>query len=247
MDTNMPLPLEHRVKFFVFVVESPSPIDLYHRRSEGEIVRQAVELNGIKCFVKTAISLDAFEACLKVGLAEAMAAMPGYIPMLHISAHGNGHGIQLSDGYGMPWGALKDHLKPVNAALGGALIVCMSSCEGYQGVRMAMYPDEVELPYFALIGCGAKPTWGETAVAYATFYHQMSRGEHISDAVAAMRAASGNNHFFLEHADQSRKAYIEYLKTFDSAKAQASMESIVEGENPARQAQLKGHAQDTES
>ncbi|KWK86096.1 hypothetical protein WM17_07995 [Burkholderia ubonensis] len=62
-----------------------------------------------------------------------------------------------------------------------------------------------------------------------------------------MRAASGNNHFFLEHADQSRKAYIEYLKTFDSAKAQASMESIVEGENPARQAQLKGHAQDTES
>lgn len=82
----MPLPSEQRIRFFVFVIESPSAPDLYHRRSEGDIVRQAVELNGILCVVKTAISQSAFDACLKIGLLEAMASMPGFIPLLHISA-----------------------------------------------------------------------------------------------------------------------------------------------------------------
>lgn len=236
----MPLPPEDRIRFFVFIIESPSAPDLYHRRSEGDIVRQAVELNGIKCVVKTAISLTAFDACLKIGLSEAMASLPGYIPLLHISAHGDINGIQLSDGYVMPWAELKDHLRPVNAALGGSLVVCMSSCEGYSGIKMAMHPEESDLPYFALIGCGAKPTWGETAVAYATFYHQLCRGEYITDAVAAMRVASGNQQFFLEHAEQSRHAYLNYISTVDPARAQANLESIVANETPENQQSLKG-------
>lgn len=157
----MALPPEQRIKFFVFVIESPSAPDLYHRRSEGDVVRQAVELNGINCVVKTAISLEALEACLKVGLVEAMTHIPGHIPLLHISAHGDVHGIQLSDGCRISWEELKEHLRPVNRALDGRLVVCMSTCEGFAGIRMAMYPDEDELPYLALIGCSAKPTWGK--------------------------------------------------------------------------------------
>lgn len=236
----MPLPPEDRIRFFVFVIESPSAPDLYHRRSEGDIVRQAVELNGIRCVVKTAISLTAFDACLKLGLSEAMASLPGYIPLLHISAHGDINGIQLSDGHVMPWAELKDHLRPVNAALGGSLVVCMSSCEGYSGIKMAMHPEESDLPYFALIGCGTQPTWGETAVAYATFYHQLCRGEYIAEAVSAMRVASGNQQFFLEHAEQSRKAYLNYISTVDPARAQANLESIVANETPENQQSLKG-------
>jgi len=236
----MPLPPEQRTRFFVFVIESPSAPDLYHRRSEGDIVRQAVELNGIRCVVKTAISLAAFDACLKIGLSEAMASMPGYIPLLHISAHGDAHGIQLSDGHILPWAKLKDHLRPVNTALGGSLVVCMSSCEGYAGIRMAMHLKESDLPYFALVGCGAQPTWGETAVAYATFYHQLCRGELISDAVSAMRVASGNERFFLEHAEQSRQAYLNHISTVDPARAQANLEKIVESEPTENQQSLKG-------
>ena len=160
----MPLPPEQRTKFFVFVIESPSAPDLYHRRSEGDLVRQAVELNNLVCVVKTAISLQAFEACLKIGLVDAMKAHPDSIPLLHISAHGDGEGIQLSDGFCISWRDLREHLRPVNKALGGSLIVCMSSCKGYAGTRMAMFPSDPELPYFALIGCGGEPTWSETAV-----------------------------------------------------------------------------------
>ena len=235
----MPLPPEQRVKFFVFVIESPSAVDLYHRRSEGDIVRQAVELNGIYCTVKTAISMDAFNACLKVGLSEAMNQLPGYIPLVHISAHGDANGIQLSDGYVLSWAELKEQIRPVNQALGGSLVVCMSSCEGYSGIRMAMHLEESELPYFALIGCGAQPTWGETAVAYATFYHQLWRGEHIDHAVQAMRVASGNDLFFLEHAEKSRQAYVEFLNTVNPAQAQENLEQIVANESLDHQHDLK--------
>ncbi|MGA6828118.1 hypothetical protein ACO9S2_10945 [Nitrospira sp. NS4] len=235
----VPLPPEQRVKFFVFVIESPSAVDLYHRRSEGEIVRQAVELNGISCIVKTAISLQAFNACLKIGLSEAMSLRPGFIPLLHISAHGNTDGIQLSDGYVMPWAELKEHLRPVNQALGGSLVVCMSSCEGYSGIRMAMHPEENDLPYLALIGCGAQPTWGETAVGYSTLYHHLWRGVHIAQAVEAMRVASGNDHFFLEHAEKSRQSYMEYLSKINPAQAQENLEHIVASESPDHQADLK--------
>jgi hypothetical protein len=53
----MPLPPDQRIKFFVFVIESPSPVDLYHRRSEGDIIQQAASLNQIPCVVKTSINL----------------------------------------------------------------------------------------------------------------------------------------------------------------------------------------------
>lgn len=235
----MPLPPEQCIKFFVFVIESPSAVDLYHRRSEGDIIRQAVELNGIKCIVKTAINLQSFEACLKIGLSEAMSQMPGFLPLLHISAHGNAQGIQLSDGTVIEWAQLKDHLHPVNQALGGSLVVCMSSCEGYAGTRMAMHIHEPSPPYFALVGCSAKPTWGETAVAYATLYHQLWRGEHIAVAVQAMCTASGNNQFFLEHANNTRQNYIQYLNTINPANAQENLEQIVEQESPANQQALK--------
>ena len=236
----MPFPIEQRIKFFVFVIESPSAADLYHRRSEGDIIRQAVELNGISCMVKTAISVEAFDACLKVGLSEAMGAWPGYLPLLHVSAHGNRDGIQLSNGYIMPWEELKEHLRPINKALGGSLIVCMSSCEGYSGVRMAMNANDKDLPYYALVGCGSQPTWAETAVAYATFYHQLHRGEHINAAVSAMGTASGNEMFWVEHAENSRKSFIEYLNsTVSPATAQASLEELVAQESPETQEDLK--------
>lgn len=234
----MPLPPDQRVRFFVFVVESPSDSDLYHRRSEGDIVRQAVELNGIRCVVKTAISLQAFEACLSVGLAEAMTQIPGFIPLLHISTHGNAEGIELSNGHTLAWAELKEHLRPVNQALGGSLLVCMSSCEGYSGIRMAMNLGEVQLPYFALIACRSQPTWGETAVGYATLYHQLWRGEHIADAVQAMRVASGNDGFCLEHAEESRQAYIEYINTVRPTELQENLEQLLANATPNDQDKL---------
>lgn len=210
------VPEAHRFKFFVYIVESPSAVDLYHQRGEGYVVQQAVRLNLIQCVHRLSINSQAFDAAMTVGLKEAMDAIPGHIPILHISAHGFDQGIQLSSGETILWPRLKDLLAPVNKALNNCLIVCMSTCEGYSGAQMAMLSEPDAFPFFALVGNGSKPTWPETAVAFSTFYHLLANHHYVADAVAAMCVASGNDNFFLTTAEQSRQAYLDFVAKADA-------------------------------
>ena len=235
----MPLPPDKRIKFFVFVVESPSPVDLYHRRSEGEIIRQAVNLNQIPCIVRTAVNLEAFEASLKIGLTEEMKKYDGLIPILHISAHGYSEGIQLSDSTVIPWANLRQFLVPINTALNNGLLVCLSCCEGYSGTRMAMFIEDESYPFYAIVANSEKPLWSDTAVAYSTFYHLLSKGEFIVDAVNSMRIASGNHTFWVETAEQSRQSYLEYIKKVDVPAAQEELEEKNSQEEPSHLEMLR--------
>ena len=189
---------QQRTPFFVFIIESPSAVDLYDRRSEGDVIRQAVGLNGIPCFSVLTINREAFLYALHIGLKQAMDANLGFVPVLHISAHGSPEGIQLSDRSILTWAELEALLTPLNKAFNNCLFVCMSTCNGYAGTRMAMVQDhQVDLPFFALIGCSGEPTWPETAIGFATLYHHIAKGTFVPEAVAAMRTASGNEKFFL--------------------------------------------------
>lgn len=234
----MPLPPDQRIKFFVFVIESPSPVDLYHRRSEGEILQQAAGLNQIPCVVKTSINYESFEAALKIGLKETMEAFPGLIPMLHISAHGCFEGIQLSSGEVINWELLENLLRPINVAFNGSLLLCLSCCEGYSGIRMAMNSDDRPHPFFAIISNGQKPTWSDTAVAYSTFYHLVAKGHFITDAVQAMQVASGNNMFLIKTAESARQSFLEYVQNVNTVQAQQELEKNTQNEEPEHLAKL---------
>ncbi|MEW8232580.1 MAG: hypothetical protein AB2745_19830 [Candidatus Thiodiazotropha endolucinida] len=229
---------ESKFKFFVYIVESPSSVDLYHKRSESDLLRQAINLNLIPCIDRVAISREAFEAAIRVGLYEEMKKFPGLIPVIHISAHGFCDGIQLSNGEIIEWAQLRELVKPVNEALKGSLLICMSSCEGYSGSRMAMTTSEDEYPFFALVGNVGKPTWSETAIGFATFYHLISKGNFIIDSVEAMQVASGNADFYVTTAEQSRQAYLEFIENLDSQEAQTELEQDVQNEEPSRLAKL---------
>ena len=235
----MSLPPDQRIKFFVFVIESPSPVDLYHRRSEGEIIWQAVNLNQISCIVKTAVNYEAFEASLKIGLKEAMDIFKGLLPILHISAHGDENGIQLSSGEVINWATLRMLLKPINEALNNNLLVCLSCCKGYSGTRMAMFIEDQAYPFFAIVANSEQPLWSETAVAFSTFYHLVGKGEYLIDAVNAMRVASGNQTFWIETAEQSRTGFVEYLNKMDAQQARDRLEQNVSLETPEHLAKLK--------
>lgn len=227
----MLVPPEDRVKFFVFVIESPSPQDLYHERSEGGLLRQAINLDEIPCASRVAINREAFIAAVKVGLREEMAANPGLVPILHISAHGYSDGIQLSCGEVLDWQALRGLLAPVNKALEGALFVCMSTCEGYSGSRMAMFLDDPADPFFAIVGNGGETTWPETAVGFATFYHLIATGHYVQEAVEAMQVASGNNQFFVTKADEARRGFLDFIGSVNLAAAAEKLEAKERGES----------------
>ncbi len=216
------------LKFFVYIVESPSAPDIYHGRSEGSLVARAVALDGIPCVARTAISKTAFIAALKLGLPDAMKAYPGLLPVLHISAHGASFGTQLSDGTVLSWSDIRDLILPINESLNGTLLLCMSACEGYSACQMAMRTDDAPHPYLGLIANFGKPTWSDTAVAYSAFYHLISKGRSIPEAVAAMRAASGDDGWIVETAEQAKQGFLEFVKQTDVGKAQQELQSDAE-------------------
>jgi hypothetical protein len=209
------LPPDKRMKFFVHIIESPSATDLYHNLRAGDLLSKAIRLNQIPCASRLTINLEAFIAALRIGLSEEMQVNSNLVPVLHISAHGYDEGIEFSSGEVITWDQLRHLLKPINKALNGGLLLCMSTCKGYSGSRMAMFLDQDDHPFFAIVGNSERPSWPETAVAFTTFYHLIANGHFIIDSVNAMRIASGNQFFFVITAEEAKKNYIDYIKNLD--------------------------------
>jgi hypothetical protein len=116
-------------------------------------------------------------------------------PVLHISAHGNERDIGLTNETFFAWEELADLLGKLNDALHGELILCMSSCEGARGWNMAL--THSPRPYSALVGTEQPPTWSETAIGFATFYHLLSLGRTVKESVEGMNSACGNPRFIV--------------------------------------------------
>jgi hypothetical protein len=219
---------EEKFQFFVYIIESPSAPDLYHGRSESVLLAQAVALDQIPCVTKTAINPAAFVAALKLGLPNAMSQHPDRLPILHISAHGSKDGIQLSSGDVITWTSLRELLMPVNKSLSGSLLLCMSACEGYGACHMAMELNTAEHPYFALVANWGQPTWSDTAVAYAVFYHLVAKGITIVEAVEAMRHATNDQKWVSELAQESQQTYADHVAKVYLPAAQESLEEAAE-------------------
>lgn len=218
-----------KYEFFVFIVESPSAPDLYHGRFEGGLVAQAIRLDSIPCAVRFAINREAFIAAFRIGLIEAMKLCQGRYPIIHISAHGNSAGIQLSSGEVVSWQELRELLVPINVGLQGALLLCMSACKGFSAIQMAMEEGDGPHPYFAMVGHCGTPSWSDTAVSYLCFYHILAKGKTVLEAVAAMRAASGDANWGIETADEIKRGYLEFIKTrVEPADAQRELEAAAE-------------------
>lgn len=206
--------------FFVYIIESPSEIDMYHNRTESLLLQQAINLHNIPCLSKIAISKAAFEASFQVGLLEAMQLFPNLIPIIHISTHGYTEGIQLSNHEVISWCHLRSLLLPVNTSLNNCLLLCMSSCEGYSACRMAMRLNETQHPFLSMVGHSGKPTWSDTAVAFTTLYHLIAKGMNVVRAVEAMKIASGDDGFLFTTAEESQRNFIEYCQRADTIEMQ---------------------------
>lgn len=195
--------------FLVYIVESPSPVDLYHKRFEGEMLTKALYLAGIPSIHKLAVNLEAFEASLTIGLDEYLKQPNALFPILHISSHGNRKGIQFTSGEVLEWHKLRDLIMPINKALNGQLVICLSSCESANACCMVM--EEGDIPFLVMIGHFGEPTWSDTAIAFATFYHLMGKGK-LEKAVEAMKTASGDEGFGVITGEAAKIIFIEAAK-----------------------------------
>lgn len=201
----------------VHIVESPSPDDFFVERHEGAAMRTA--LTHARLPVRLYTAVDA--ARIVRALAEVVKAYQinqDSFPILHLSMHGNDAGIALTNGETLDWATLGDALSWVNEALHGKLVVVMSTCKGYSGVKMARRDGHA--PFFALIGPPQDVAWEDTVAAFVAFYHHLiARDGAIRDSVAVI------NQVLRAELFQARKADDE-LATWRTEKSAADNDRL---------------------
>lgn len=169
----------------------------------------------MNCITKNVVNKKLFFKAITTDLADSMKIFPGKLPIIHISAHGNKNGIATTSSDDIiTWDLFHEMLTYINIFFQGNLILCMSSCEGLYAYKMVCrkIKNKNEMPFFAIIGNSGKPLWSETAIAFATFYHQINKGQSLTEAVRTACIASGNNSFRIIFAKEVHDAYIESIK-----------------------------------
>jgi len=212
------------VDFFVHIIESPSPDDFLLKRTEGQILVHMLQLMNIPCGYFIAVNDEMFKKAVYEGLPAALES-DSSIPIIHISANGNADGIALTNGDIINWYDLTKILNPINNEYDNLLILCMSSCRGYAGCKMAITNDDV--PFFAIIGHRDNPEWSDTALGFCTFYKNLSKGHSISDSVNAMRASVSDDRFSCEFGDDIKQGWLEYLHKKKKEKLQMATQNLI--------------------
>jgi hypothetical protein len=195
---------------FVYIIESPAPADLLDGRTEGRVLSEALRLNGIAYEYSLAADMVTLVQALGDRLAQTWLKHK-QPPILHLSMHGNAEGVVLTNGHFLSWQDLRNQLLPLLRAMPNALLICMSSCFGYSGCRIAMYHDS-EPHFWALVGHADTVDWTDAAVAYVTFYHLFFKGRSVPDCVDAMKVASGDARFLATLGADTRRHWIEYTR-----------------------------------
>jgi len=198
----------------MYIIESPSSVDLYNDRYECGMLCELARLNGVSHSRKIVTDKRVFEYSISGDIHQTistlLAAGP-VIPIIHISCHGSDKGISLTSGELITWTELCKLLVPINTCFHNSLLLSLSCCNGYSGVQIAMNVNTDVYPYLALISNSESPNWSETAIAYSTFYHNIFRGKNLHDARDAMMIASGNDNFSVDMADAIQKSYGDYV------------------------------------
>jgi hypothetical protein len=208
----------HDLRFFVYMIESPSARDAFQDRSEQPLLSAALALSGIHCTTRTVLNLKTLETAFKKDFRRQFrrrnrplkdAGLPLEMPIIHLSCHGDAEGIELSDGREVSWETLGQLLEPINAALKGNLILCLSACYGFAAKVLAQ--DEENRPFGVLVGHEGEPYWSDAAVGYSVFYHLLEKGVTARKAVEAMCTATADPEFKCKSAREIRREWQEQL------------------------------------
>ncbi len=195
---------------FVHIIESPSDDDLLEERMEGKALSKALKLADIPYSYNLVTTKKSLTSAIRWKLHEAVKKF-NKPPILHISMHGNNEGVGLTNGEFISWQDLRNELTPLMNNMNGGLLICMSSCSGGSGCRMAMHENE-DFPFWALIGNTQDALWSDAAVAYITFYHLFFKGMNAIDCVSAMKIASNDKNFSIFEGAEVKKDWGKYIR-----------------------------------
>lgn len=175
----------------MFIVESPSPQNILDNVFEGKALTENLRLiQGASDYFVTineAMLKQAFES-ITTKIKKNVSQKSPKAAFLHLSAHGSDKGIVLASGEVILWNKLRKLLIPLNTAAKGTLILCMSTCKGFNAFTMARTLSD--LPYSLIIGSNESIEWRDAIIAFSTFYHLSgNRSQTFQEAVAGMNVS----------------------------------------------------------
>jgi hypothetical protein len=185
--------MKRRTNFKVFIIELLPRKDLMDGNCDANLLAAYLGLAKVPHTVTAARDENGFDAALD----QAIQAWkdPQLYPILHISSHGdtNRRGLVLANKRGLAWNDLGSKLEKFQRVSRGTLMLCMSSCYGFEFARRSR--SRFHMPYSVVVGNSGKVTFDDAAIAFAVYYHRLKGGSTVQAAVEAMAIASGDKKF----------------------------------------------------
>lgn len=190
----------------VYVAESVSAADFFHRRWEGHVVEEIARLLGGRAYHRIVITRDL--------LAEAIRrATKSECDVFHLSCHGNSSGLALTSGEELSWDELGAAFETAGYAP-GALV--LSSCLGGDRGAARAFKDRTPRPKVIFGSEGDDEnnlTFAGACVAWPILYTELeSRGmarEVFREAIDKMNTVAGHE-FIYWRWDDDRDGYRRY-------------------------------------
>jgi len=167
----------------IYLIESPSPDDLYCGRNEGDALARTLSLGEIDVQYYLATNDEQFERAfddiaIRFNSLEDSAIK---MPFVHFSAHGREDGFDLTDGDYFPWEKFTRKLHYLSDVVGTLNLpppfppnlprinVSLSSCSAFRNYRPTI---EKDFPFQLLVGPNVDIGWCQALIGFSTFFYQ---------------------------------------------------------------------------
>lgn len=193
----------------VYIIESPAPRDLFRNRCEGRALSEALLLAETDVHYRLAANRESFDEAMTFIIEDfhAKSGKSSAMPFIHISAHGDDAGIQLTDGDYFEWDDFRSALEKINEKIGyvpfltlpvsqkiSRVALCFSTCDGYNAHKIHLSDP---CPFQFLVGPISKVSWPDSLTAFQVFYHAANcRKTTYAKAVELMNQATGLSNVF---------------------------------------------------
>jgi hypothetical protein len=193
----------------VYIIESPDSKDLYEGRCEGKALLEALKLAEMDVSYNLATSHEMFNRAMKFIIEDFFEKSGKWssMPYIHISAHGDEHGIALTNGDYYDWEDFRHDLEGINKKIGfvphmdnklskkiSRVVLCFSTCEGFNAHKIH---DADPCPFQCLVGPTEAVTWPDALTAFQVFYHSANyKNTDFTQSVDLMNKSAGLNKVF---------------------------------------------------
>lgn len=197
-----------KIRYKVYIIESPSKDDRILGVSERDHTVQSLKLNGKEYSFFDVDGINSLEESLLeisqdiFSMTKSCEDREVFYPILHISAHGNKEMIGFTDGSRLTWEEFGKKLYNLNIQSGrdidslvSELIICMSVCHG-ESLKDMIKEEGNGTPFYVLIGPEQEIHWSDALIGFSIFYHNLINKEKtIFAAIEAMKAGSTFDYF----------------------------------------------------